>query len=311
MEREANYAAVGAFALVVFLMGALFVYWYSDAREHRSYTRYEVYFDDSVSGLTRGASVRYLGVDVGRVIAMKIDPRNASRVEVMVDIDSTTPISDRTVALLSLQGVTGVLYIDLLRNASNEPLAEVVPGENYPVIRSVRSNFDVLLSSLPEVVGIASNVLGRIELLLSDSNIGALTRAFANLDKASVTLPETLAEVRRLAANLQRTSSEFRATAQSVRVISDDAAPKLKTAIDHMASVADNLAKATGQLDQLIAENRADLRSFARDSLPELERLLREGSETASEIRDLTRGLREDPSQLLYQPPRTDVEIPR
>jgi phospholipid/cholesterol/gamma-HCH transport system substrate-binding protein len=311
VEREANYAAVGAFALVVFLMGALFVYWYSDAREHRSYTRYEVYFDDSVSGLTRGASVRYLGVDVGRVIAMKIDPRNASRVEVMVDIDSTTPISDRTVALLSLQGVTGVLYIDLLRNASNEPLAEVVPGEKYPVIRSARSNFDVLLSSLPELVGVASNVLGRIELLFSDSNIGALTRAFSNLDKASVTLPETLGEVRKLTADLQRTSSEFRATAQSVRAISEDAAPRLKSAIDHMASVADNLAKATGQLDQLIAENRADLRSFARDSLPELERLLREGSDTASELRDLTRSLREDPSQLLYQQPRTDVEIPR
>ena len=311
MEREANYAAVGAFALVVFLMGALFVYWYSDAREHRSYSRYEIYFDDSVSGLTRGASVRYLGVDVGRVIAMKIDPRNASRVEVMVDIDSTTPISDRTVALLSLQGVTGVLYIDLLRNARNEPLAEVVPGEKYPVIRSARSNFDVLLSSLPELVGVASNVLGRIELLFSDSNIGALTRAFSNLDKASVTLPETLGEVRKLTADLQRTSSEFRATAQSVRAISEDAAPRLKSAIDHMASVADNLAKATGQLDQLIAENRADLRSFARDSLPELERLLREGSDTASELRDLTRSLREDPSQLLYQQPRTDVEIPR
>jgi phospholipid/cholesterol/gamma-HCH transport system substrate-binding protein len=311
MEREANYAAVGAFALVVFLMGALFVYWYSDAREHRSYTRYEIYFDDSVSGLTRGASVRYLGVDVGRVVAMRIDPRNASRVEVIVDIDSTTPISDRTVAQLSLQGVTGVLYIDLLRNARNEPLAEVVPGEKYPVIRSARSNFDVLLSSLPEVVGVASNVLGRAELLLSDSNIAALTRAFGSVDKASVTLPETLAEVRRLAADLERTSSEFRATAQSVHGISEDAAPRLKTAIERMASVADNLAKATGQLDQLIAENRTDLRSFSRDSLPELERLLREGSETASEIRDLTRSLREDPSQLIYQQPRTDVEIPR
>ena len=126
-----------------------------------------------------------------------------------------------------------------------------------------------------------------------------------------MTLPETLGEVRKLTADLQRTSSEFRATAQSVRAISEDAAPRLKSAIDHMASVADNLAKATGQLDQLIAENRADLRSFARDSLPELERLLREGSDTASELRDLTRSLREDPSQLLYQQPRTDVEIPR
>src|SRR5438309_7085068 len=66
MEREANYAAVGAFVLLVGLLGALFVYWYSDTREHRDYNRYEVYFEGSVSGLERGAAVRYLGGGGGR-----------------------------------------------------------------------------------------------------------------------------------------------------------------------------------------------------------------------------------------------------
>src|SRR6266571_3983076 len=98
MEREANYAAVGAFVLVIALVGALFVYWYSDSREHRVYKRYEIYFDGSVSGLERGAAVRYLGVGVGRVQQMRIDPRDAGRVQVLVDMDSATPISDRTLA---------------------------------------------------------------------------------------------------------------------------------------------------------------------------------------------------------------------
>ena len=48
-------------------MAVLFVYWYSDSREHRDYERYEVYFEGSVSGLQRGASVRYLGVEVGQL----------------------------------------------------------------------------------------------------------------------------------------------------------------------------------------------------------------------------------------------------
>src|SRR5690349_23568871 len=98
MEREANYAAVGAFVLLVVVMAVLFVYWYSDAREHRDYKRYEVYFEGSVSGLQRGAQVRYLGVDVGRVYQMRIDPRDSSRVQVLVDIDSMAPVSARTVA---------------------------------------------------------------------------------------------------------------------------------------------------------------------------------------------------------------------
>ncbi len=87
MEREANYAAVGAFVVLVVVMAVLFVYWYSDAREHRDYTRYEVYFEGSVSGLERGAPVRYLGVDIGRVYSMRIDPRDAARVQVLVDLD--------------------------------------------------------------------------------------------------------------------------------------------------------------------------------------------------------------------------------
>ena len=67
MEREANYTAVGAFVLVVAALAGAFVYWYSDARNARSYERHEIYFEGSVSGLTVGSTVRYLGVDVGRV----------------------------------------------------------------------------------------------------------------------------------------------------------------------------------------------------------------------------------------------------
>ena len=51
MEREANYLAVGSFVLLVLVMGVLFVYWYSDSREHHDYARYEIYFDGSISGL--------------------------------------------------------------------------------------------------------------------------------------------------------------------------------------------------------------------------------------------------------------------
>src|SRR4051812_12687871 len=100
VEREANYAAVGAFVVLVVVMGSLFVYWYSDSREHRDYTRYEIYFDGSVSGLERGSAVRYLGVDVGRVVDMRVDSRDPSRVQVIVDIDSSAPISHKTIAEL-------------------------------------------------------------------------------------------------------------------------------------------------------------------------------------------------------------------
>src|SRR5678815_5249160 len=107
MEREANYTAVGAFVLLIVTMAALFVYWYAGNSDDRDYKRYEIYFEGSVSGLNRGSTVRYLGVEVGRVLAIRIDKRAADRVQVIADIDSQAPISRDTLASLSPQGVTG------------------------------------------------------------------------------------------------------------------------------------------------------------------------------------------------------------
>jgi phospholipid/cholesterol/gamma-HCH transport system substrate-binding protein len=311
VEREAKYAAVGAFVLLVIGMAALFVYWYADSRDAREYTRYEVYFDGSVSGLTRGSTVRYLGVDIGRVVEMRIDPRSATRVQVIVDIDSTAPVSKQTVAELSLQGVTGLLYIDLLGKAGTKRLSAAVPRERYPVIRSVRSNFDAFLATLPEVVSQASDVARRLNLMLSDANVVAVTRTLENLDLASRALPGTMLEINSVAKDLRKMSSDLTSVAATLRATADDTGPEVTATLQRVRVVADNLASTTAKLDQAIQDNSADVRGFARDGLPEFERLLRDSREAAAEVQSLARSLREDPSQLIYQPAERGTEIPR
>lgn len=311
MEREARYAAVGAFVLLVLTMAVLFVYWYSESHERRDYTRYEVYFEGSVSGLARGAPVRYLGVEVGRVVRMRIDPRNSSRVEVVVDIDSSAPVSQATLAELSLQGVTGLLYIDLIVSPAGRRLADAVPSLEYPVIRSARSNFDVVLASLPGLVGVVGDVADRLSRILSNQNIAAIGGALDNINQASVTLPKTLREIQALTADLRGAAAEISGAAAGVRSITERGGPELLTALQHIRVVADNLANTTAQLDQLVQDNRQDVRVFARDGLPELEQLLRDGRAAALEFRELSHSLRENPSRLLYQPQTQATEIPR
>jgi phospholipid/cholesterol/gamma-HCH transport system substrate-binding protein len=311
MEREANYAAVGAFVLLVALVAGLFVYWYSDTREHRVFRRYEIYFDGSVSGLERGAAVRYLGVGVGRVQQMRIDPRDPARVQVIVDIDSSTPISDRTLAELQLQGVTGLLYIDLQQIRADVSLPPAPPGIEYPVIRSARSRFDVFLARLPDVLASAGELVDRASRALSDQNIAAITRSLSNIDKATTGLPQTLRDVNTLVTELRGATADLAASARGARQIVDQAGPEVVASLQRVHVVADNLANATDQIEKLVNDNRQDLRSFTRDGLPELERLLREGRAAAEEIRDLSSSLRENPSQLIYQQPHVGMEIPR
>jgi phospholipid/cholesterol/gamma-HCH transport system substrate-binding protein len=310
MEREARYAAVGAFVLLVLAMAVLFVYWYTEGHEHRDYTRYEVYFDGSVSGLARGAPVRYLGVDVGRVVRMQIDPRNSSRVEVIVDIDSSAPVSPETLAELSLQGVTGLLYIDLLVNGQGRQITAAVPSIEYPVIRSARSNFDVFLASLPGLVTVVSDVAERVARIFSDQNLAALNTTLANINEASSQLPAALHEIRSLTADLRGVSAEIEGATKSVHTLAAQGGPELLATLQRVRVVVDNLATTSANLDALVKDNRQDVRVFARDGLPELEQLLRDARFAAVEFRDLSRSLRADPSRLIYQSKSAAVEIP-
>lgn len=309
MEREANYAAVGAFVLVVALAAALFVYWYSGTRVHRTYERYEIYFNGSVSGLEQGAAVRYLGVRVGRVVEMRIDPRDAGRVEVIAAIESTAPISPRTIAELDLQGLTGLLYIDLQQSA--QPALPSVPSLRYPVIRAAPSQFDVFMAGLPRLSAAAGGVIQRLNRLLSDHNIEDISRSLDDISRASSSLPATVRNVNELVTQLRAATVELTATAKSARNVMDTAGPQIVSTVRRLNTVADNLSQATDQLDRMIGENRADVRSFTRASLPEIESFVREGRAAAQDIRQLSESLRQNPSQLLYQPAPAGVEIPR
>lgn len=311
MERDANYTAVGAFVLLVATMGALFVYWYAGSADARDYNRYEIYFEGSVSGLNRGSTVRYLGVEVGRVVAIRIDKRAADRVQVIADIDSQAPISKETAASLSLQGVTGLLYIDLLADADNKRKLAPVPSEQYPVIDSVRSNFDLFLASLPDLVGRAVEVTDRAARVLSNENIAAFTSTMHNIEKSAATLPTTLHDAAEVVAQLKTAIIDVRAAAAGARTLVESSGPDLATASARLRTISENLANTTANLDKLMTEHREDLGLFLRDSLPEMERLLRDSRQAAQEFRELSRSLKADPSQLLYEPSYRGVEIPR
>ncbi len=309
MERDANYVAVGAFILLVAAMAVLFVIWYSDANDGREYEMYEIYFAGSVSGLDRGSPVRYLGVDVGRVRRLAIDAQDASRVRVVAEVDTGAPISSATRASLGWQGVTGLLYVDLKAQpgaAMNEPLRQ---GSEYPVIESVASDFDVFLASLPELMGRATSLLERLGTVLSDENLAGVAETIKNVRTASATLPQTSKDVAALIHELRGTVGEIQGAAESLRAMTDETRPDVQNAVARMSDIADSLANASARIDTLTKKSEVQLGHFTEQGLFELERLVREARSAAREFRDLSRNLQDNPSQIIYEPQESGVEI--
>jgi ABC-type transporter Mla subunit MlaD len=112
-------------------------------------------------------------------------------------------------------------------------------------------------------------------------------------------------------AELKATLVDVRAAAAGARQFIDSSGPSLSEAADRIRAIADNLARTTAHLDRLMTDHREDVGAFLRDSLPELERLLRDSRTAAQEFRELSRSLKADPSQLLYEPTYKGVEIPK
>jgi phospholipid/cholesterol/gamma-HCH transport system substrate-binding protein len=311
MEREANYLAVGIFILLVLAMGIGFVLWYTDANDGREYGTYEIQFAGSVSGLDRGSPVRYLGVDVGRVRRLSIDTENASRVNVIVEVDDTAPITSATRASLGLQGVTGLLYVNLREAPEVDKTQPMRQGARYPIIESTASDFDTFLASLPELMSRANSLLERVGRVLSDQNLAALSKTLTNLEKTSAGLPETGKNVAELIEQMQATVLEVRGAAEGLRAITTDSQPQIQTALERMARIAANLEQASARIDRFTQKSEVQLGNFTEQGLFELQRLMRETRSAAREFRDLSRSLKENPSQILYEPPASGIEIPK
>jgi phospholipid/cholesterol/gamma-HCH transport system substrate-binding protein len=309
MEREANYVAVGVFIIVVVAMAVTFVVWYTDAGNSREYSRYEIYFKGSVSGLDRGSPVRYLGVDVGRVRALSISGENRGAVQAIVDVDESAPITSATRARLGLQGVTGLLYIDLREAANADPNQPLRQGERYPVIESVASDFDVFLSSLPELMARANAIVERMSRVFSDENLESLSVTLKNLRASTDGLPAAVRNAAALIDDMRAAMAEVNGAAASLRGIAEESRPEIRTALQRLTTMAGNLESASARVDRFIGNSEKQLQYFSNQGLFEIEQLVREAQVTAREFRDLARSLKENPSQLFYQPPPQGVRI--
>ena len=255
--------------------------------------------------------MRYLGVDVGKVVRIMLDPEQRKRVQVIADIDSSAPDRWADPGIPEPAGRHGPA---LHRSAAGEDAGDAGPlaqGHRYPVIRSVPSDFDVLLSSLPALATHATLLVDHLNQILDEENVRAVHVILANMRAAAERLPATLKATQDLVADVQRSVREIEAAATDLHAMETRAAPDIQATLSNVRHATESLAATSDQLDRFVAENEPGLARFTNQSLPEFEQLLRESRAAAHDFRDLSRSLKQNPSQLLYEPSYRGLEVPR
>ena len=124
MEKKINYAMVGLFVIVLGATWLAISLWLALGDFSTQYTTYRVYMNESVSGLYLDAPVKYRGVEIGKVNNIKLNPGEPGQVQLTLDIESSVPIKADTIAVLTVQGMTGIAFVDLTGGSLDSPQLE-------------------------------------------------------------------------------------------------------------------------------------------------------------------------------------------
>jgi phospholipid/cholesterol/gamma-HCH transport system substrate-binding protein len=280
METKANYVLIGAATVIGAALIMLFAMWIAGGDFRRGYNEYDVVFDDPVRGLTEGGEVRFNGIKIGEVEALRIDPDNTNRVIARIRVSSDVPVKTDTEAQLEPIGLTGVTLIQL---TAGSPSAELLRPQNFgppPRIQGRGSQIDVIVARGEEVALRASEAMAAVRDLLTDENIERVTRIIQNLETVSAQLADTNSVV-----------SQSGAAAREI------------------ATLARQMQGDLAELDSAVGELNSAAAVASGETLPELTLAAEEIRRAASAVSRVASNLEENPSVLTPQAPRPTVEL--
>ena len=130
MENKSHAMAAGAFVLVLLSLLVGLAVWLT--RDTSVQHIYELSSKESVTGLQAQASVRFKGVNVGKVTAIGFDAQTAGNVLIRIAVDERAPVTASTYGSLGFQGVTGLAFVQL--DDSGES-AKALPANTTPPAR--------------------------------------------------------------------------------------------------------------------------------------------------------------------------------
>ena len=203
METDKHYFLEGLFIIVLAVAAALAFMWLSKSG-NRDDVLYRIHFTESVSGLSLGDPVKFLGVDVGTVKTMAIDAKDPRLVEVHVSLRKDAPVKTDTKASLKLKGITGVVFVELNGgSAGAESLVDTSPAGQVPEIPSEKSKLTSILDALPTVIEKFSAIESKTQKVLTD--IGQVT---SSVKDAASDIKETTSKVKENPSLLLRRPKE-------------------------------------------------------------------------------------------------------
>jgi phospholipid/cholesterol/gamma-HCH transport system substrate-binding protein len=295
METRAGYLLVGTFVLLSIVGIFTFFLWLAKKDVEYNVNFYTIYFPGSVAGLTVGGSVHFLGVPVGTVKDIELDPKNLEVVTVTVAIKNEVPIKEDAYASLELQGLTGYKFVQIYGGSKESQLLKAKPGQKYPVIPSRYSGVEEILTMLPRMVNKFTNLVDRVNATFNEQNRNHFAESLKNIDILSGRLAESSKPLKGLIENASKASETLDREFHDL----SHATQKTLTKVDGV----------TDDIGNYLKKNEIALDTLTQSGSHELIQTLKDTRDMLTTANQFFKKLDENPRSLIFDTQRRGISL--
>jgi phospholipid/cholesterol/gamma-HCH transport system substrate-binding protein len=319
MRHKAQKIRLGVFLIVSsFILLLIIAYFTSREFFEKVDTYYVTYEGMSVGGLEIGSPVKYLGIKVGTITDITIDPDDVNSVIIELALEPGTPIKSDAQANITTIGITGLKNIEIRGGSNNadalEPGSFIKPGSS--ITQEITGKAEIIAEK-------AEKVLNNLQIFTEPANLDKFTHMIENItrlaENASVTLSKvdsivddnrsdirrTVTDAREVSETLKRSSQSLQETVNYVnRVVKGDTLGdilvnfrdvSLKLREARVGEMIENIAGVASQTQDLLLKVDSDLNRSSQDFSESL-RLLKI---TLENLAEASRKINDDPSILI------------
>ena len=297
MARQVSTFMIGLFVTVGIIIGVSVIVWIGASQYFEKGNMYVTYFDESVQGLQRDSSVKYRGVDVGRIVKIGVAPDN-KLVEVVMKINLKDDVEKNSIAQLRAAGITGIVFVELNQRDPKAPdmSPKISFATEYHVIPSRPSEIRQILTGIYEVIdkihqvdfrGISDQIIQTTKSAENFLGGSRMKQILVNLELSTTALNRSMTRLDKIISegNLEGTFSDAKQALSEARSLISGVKKDLQTM--NLSNTADKANQAVDVLDRTVRTSAVDIQSSTehiRRASDNLDRLLERLDANPSEL---------------------------
>jgi len=288
MNNKVNYTLVGIFVSLVSVLFFLGLYWLVKPTSAQKVSVYGLLVTESITGINIGTSVKYQGLEVGKVKNFRINPDNPREIMMGLEIRKDVPIKDGVMASIKPQGITGLSFIDMQIYENAQALKEMeYLGKTYKIIPFKTSFLGSLTSSADDITTTLKSILHKINKTLTENGEDSET-IIDQLSLTSKQLNKLLSD-----ENIKNAASLISKTNQLVH--------KADRMLDEYIALSVETKQTLKTVDASIKNGDYNLKQIAGNVPQETALMLTEIRLLSAELSKVLHKLEENPNALLFE----------